>query len=140
MAFVSIGLLHPGDMGAGIGAALVGAGYSVAWASEGRGAASSRRAAGAGLVDVHSVGAMVERCDLIVSVCPPSAALDVSKSVAGFRGTYLDANAIAPETAREVAAVIAGWALCRRRHHRCPAHCHPFDPPLSFGPQGRCGS
>ena len=57
---------------------------------------------------MYSVEAMTESCDLIVSVCPPSAALDVARQVAavGFGGTYLDANAIAPATAREVAAVL----------------------------------
>jgi 3-hydroxyisobutyrate dehydrogenase-like beta-hydroxyacid dehydrogenase len=108
VAFTSIGLLHPGEMGAGIGATLVSAGHRVSWASSGRGASSARRAAAAGLFDVHSVEAMTESCDLIVSVCPPSAALDVARQVAGFGfdGTYLDANAIAPATAREVAAVL----------------------------------
>jgi hypothetical protein len=43
MTFVSIELLHPGDTGAGIGAALVGAGLHVSWASEGRGPATARR-------------------------------------------------------------------------------------------------
>jgi 3-hydroxyisobutyrate dehydrogenase-like beta-hydroxyacid dehydrogenase len=106
MAFTSIGLLHPGEMGAGIGATLVSAGHRVSWASSGRGASSARRAAAAGLFDVYSVEAMAESCDLIISVCPPSAALDVARQVAGFGGTYLDANAIAPATAREVAALL----------------------------------
>ena len=106
MTFSSIGLLHPGEMGAGIGAALVRTGHRVSWASSGRGTSSARRAAAAGLVDVHSVEAMTESCDFIISVCPPSAALDVARQVAGFSGTYLDANAIAPGTAREIAAMV----------------------------------
>jgi 3-hydroxyisobutyrate dehydrogenase-like beta-hydroxyacid dehydrogenase len=106
VAFSSIGLLHPGEMGAGIGATLVRTGHRVSWASSGRGTSSVRRAAAAGLVDVHSVEAMAESCDLIISVCPPSAALDVARQVAGFSGTYLDANAIAPRTARQVATVV----------------------------------
>jgi 3-hydroxyisobutyrate dehydrogenase-like beta-hydroxyacid dehydrogenase len=106
VTFSSIGLLHPGEMGAGIGATLVRTGHRVSWASSGRGTSSVRRAAAAGLVDVHSVEAMAESCDLIISVCPPSAAVDVAKQVAGFDGTYLDANAIAPSTARHVAAVV----------------------------------
>jgi len=106
VAFSSIGLLHPGEMGAGIGATLVSAGHQVSWASSGRGASSARRAGAAGLVDVHTVEAMAQSCDLIISVCPPSAALAVARHVAGFGGTYLDANAIAPATAREVADVV----------------------------------
>jgi 3-hydroxyisobutyrate dehydrogenase-like beta-hydroxyacid dehydrogenase len=46
--------------------------------------------------------------DIIVSVCPPHAALDVAWAVHGFAGIYLDANAIAPGTAREVAQLITG--------------------------------
>jgi 3-hydroxyisobutyrate dehydrogenase-like beta-hydroxyacid dehydrogenase len=109
VAFSSIGLLHPGEMGAAIGAALVRAGHTVAWASTGRSTPSARRASEAGLVDVRSIAAMVERCDLIISVCPPHAATDVAHQVAGFRGTYVDANAVSPRTAREIAAtVVAG--------------------------------
>jgi 3-hydroxyisobutyrate dehydrogenase-like beta-hydroxyacid dehydrogenase len=108
VAFSSIGLLHPGEMGAAIGAALVRAGHTVSWASNGRSEASARRAAAAGLVDVGSVEAVAQGCDLILSVCPPHAALDLARQVAGLRygGTYVDANAIAPQTAREIATVV----------------------------------
>ncbi len=41
-----------------------------------------------------------------MSICPPHAALDVARAVSGFEGTYVDANAISPATARKVAAVI----------------------------------
>src|SRR5271155_3043522 len=69
----SIGLLHPGEMGAGIGAVLVRSGYRVTWASSGRREQSVERARVAGLVDVESVAAIRERSDLVVSVCPPHA-------------------------------------------------------------------
>jgi len=47
---------------------------------------------------------------VIVSVCPPHAALDVARRVAGagFEGVYVDANAISPATAREVAGIVEG--------------------------------
>jgi 3-hydroxyisobutyrate dehydrogenase-like beta-hydroxyacid dehydrogenase len=106
MALEPIGLLHPGEMGAGVGAVLVEAGHAVTWASSGRGPASVRRAASAGLVDVGSVGAMIDDCALILSICPPAHALEVALQVAGFSGLYVDANAIAPATARRVAEVI----------------------------------
>jgi 3-hydroxyisobutyrate dehydrogenase-like beta-hydroxyacid dehydrogenase len=106
MEIGSVGLLHPGEMGAGIGAALVSAGYEVRWASVGRRPASRRRAEAAGFIDVGSVEAIASTCDLVMSVCPPAAALDVARQVTGFKGLYLDANAIAPGTAREVARVI----------------------------------
>src|SRR6266702_390283 len=42
-----------------------------------------------------------------VAVCPPTAALDVAREVTGFGGIYLDANAISPATAGEVARIVA---------------------------------
>ena len=46
-----------------------------------------------------------------MSVCPPHAALDIARQVAGFGGVYVDANAISPATAREVAGIVeAGGA------------------------------
>ena len=111
MPIESIGLLHPGEMGAGIGAVLVRSGYRVTWASSGRREQSVERAHVAGLVDVESVEAIRERSGLVVAVCPPHAALDVAKRISGFKGIYLDANAIAPATACEVADLVeAGGA------------------------------
>ncbi|HEY2563125.1 MAG TPA: DUF1932 domain-containing protein [Acidimicrobiales bacterium] len=108
MAVDTIGLLHPGEMGAGVGAALVEAGYTVTWASAGRSSASAHRAATANLVDLGTVEALIDRCQLIMSICPPTHAVQVANAVAGFSGVYLDANAIAPATARRVANVIEG--------------------------------
>jgi 3-hydroxyisobutyrate dehydrogenase-like beta-hydroxyacid dehydrogenase len=49
---------------------------------------------------------MAERADVILSICPPHAALDVAWAVQGFSGLFVDANAIAPATAREIAGMI----------------------------------
>jgi 3-hydroxyisobutyrate dehydrogenase-like beta-hydroxyacid dehydrogenase len=101
-----IGLLNPGEMGAAVGRCLTGAGHQVLWASDGRGPDTSARAEQAGLTDVRSVRRMGAEADVIMSICPPHAALDVAWAVHGFTGLYLDANAIAPDTAREVAKLI----------------------------------
>ena len=53
----------------------------------------------AGLTGVP-FGGMVTRSEVIVSVCPPHAARDVARQVAGFGGLYLDANAISPAIAK----------------------------------------
>ena len=107
MAAATVGLLHPGEMGAAVGAVLRGRGDRVVWASKGRTAETRERAEEAGLEDAGSVEELVSRSDVILSVCPPHAALEVAGAVAGFRGVFVDANAIAPGTAREVEAVIA---------------------------------
>jgi 3-hydroxyisobutyrate dehydrogenase-like beta-hydroxyacid dehydrogenase len=107
MTEATIGLLHPGEMGAAVGKCLAGAGHRVLWVPEGRGAATRERAEAAGLTGV-TVAEIIARSDVILSVCPPHAALDVARLVAGFGGLYLDANAIAPATAAEVAAIVTG--------------------------------
>jgi 3-hydroxyisobutyrate dehydrogenase-like beta-hydroxyacid dehydrogenase len=108
---ITIGLLHPGEMGAAIGAALVGGGHRVLWASAGRSAQSAARAEAAELVDAGTVSALADGSDVILSVIPPAEATTVAAQVAGFSGLYVDANAISPETARSVAGIIvAGGA------------------------------
>ena len=105
------GVLHPGEMGAAVGGCLTGQGHQVLWASQGRGPASAARAAGAGLTDAGTPASLAARADVILSICPPHAALAVARSVAGFRGVYVDANAVSPATTREVGrAVTAGGA------------------------------
>jgi 3-hydroxyisobutyrate dehydrogenase-like beta-hydroxyacid dehydrogenase len=66
---MTIGLLHPGEMGAAIGEALRASGQTVLWASAGRGAVTAERADGAGLEDVGSIEELSRRSDVILSVC-----------------------------------------------------------------------
>ncbi|MGO8957596.1 MAG: DUF1932 domain-containing protein [Streptosporangiaceae bacterium] len=95
-------------MGAAVGQCLTGAGYRVLWASDGRSPQTAARAAAAGLTDVGTGRKVAAEAGIILSVCPPHAALDVAWAVHGFTGLYLDANAISPDTAREVAQLITG--------------------------------
>ena len=104
MGETTIGLLHPGEMGAAVGKCLAGAGHQVLWDPEGRSAATKERAEAAGLTGV-ALAEIIARSDVIISVCPPHAALDVARLVTSFRGLYLDANAVSPGTARQVAAI-----------------------------------
>src|SRR5439155_490546 len=95
---------HPGEMGSAVGDALRSAGHTVLWASEGRSAETVARAAG--FEDAGTTDELARRSDVILSVCPPHAALDVARSVAGFEGVYVDANAVSPATAREIGAAV----------------------------------
>jgi 3-hydroxyisobutyrate dehydrogenase-like beta-hydroxyacid dehydrogenase len=104
---VRVGLLHPGEMGAAIGALLVAHGHEVLWLPDGRSDATARRAATAGLTSANSF----ENADVILSVCPPHAALDIARSLQGTRALVIDANAISPMTASRVGEVIGErWA------------------------------
>jgi 3-hydroxyisobutyrate dehydrogenase-like beta-hydroxyacid dehydrogenase len=95
-------------MGSMVGAAARANGLRVLWASEGRSAPTRERAAAAGLEDAKSIGLLIAASQVIASVCPPHAAADLAREVAGrgFTGTYVDANAISPETAREIGGII----------------------------------
>jgi len=103
----TVGLLHPGEMGAAVGGCLVSAGHEVLWDPAGRSRASTGRALAAELTGV-ALPALVSRSAVIFSVCPPHAALDVARQVAaaGFAGVYVDANAVSVATASQVASVV----------------------------------
>jgi len=101
-------------MGVTVASATMSCGHEVRWVADGRSPETADRAAAAGLTTCAELVDGVRDADVVVSVCPPAAVLDVARSVAatGFTGIYLDANAIAPSTARQVAAV-AGDAGAR---------------------------
>ena len=105
MAERTVGLLHPGEMGAAVGAVLRRSGVPVRWASGGRSEGTRERAEAAGLEDAVSV-AELAAADVVLSICPPHAALETARSLGPFEGLYVDANAIAPATTREVAEVV----------------------------------
>ena len=101
---MKIGILNPGKMGFAVAKTMVNSGQDVYWASNGRSAETRQRAEAAGLHELTTLMQLAERCEAIVSVCPPHAAQDVAQSVieTGFQGIYLDANAIAPRTANAI--------------------------------------
>jgi 3-hydroxyisobutyrate dehydrogenase-like beta-hydroxyacid dehydrogenase len=101
-------LLHPGEMGAAIGACLAGRGAKAVCALAGRSEATRLRAKSAGIDDLGTLRRALHGAEIVISVCPPHGALALAREVAarGFRGVYVDANAIAPATAREVGRVL----------------------------------
>jgi 3-hydroxyisobutyrate dehydrogenase-like beta-hydroxyacid dehydrogenase len=108
MGELTIGLLQPGEMGAAVGQCLTAVGYEVLWVPEGRSAETAARAGAAGLTAADGLADLVRRADIVLSIAPPHAAVGIARQVAGFGGIYVDANAISPATAREVAAIVEG--------------------------------
>lgn len=100
----SIGFLHPGAMGVSLAAAGIRAGHEAWWVSAGRSAETRRRAEEHGLREARDLAELVGRCDAIVGVCPPHAAGELARAVlaCGWRGLYVDANAISPARARAI--------------------------------------
>jgi 3-hydroxyisobutyrate dehydrogenase-like beta-hydroxyacid dehydrogenase len=102
-------------MGASVGAALVGNGQRVCWASSGRSAATAQRAAAAGLVDAADLAGVLAEAEVVLSVCPPHGAEELARAVAESDprpgALYVDANAVAPATALRIRETVedAGW-------------------------------
>lgn len=94
-------MLHPGNMGAALASCVDG---QVFWASEGRSQETATRAREAEIVDLGSLDSIVSAVDVVISVCPPAAAVEVAEQVSGlgFDGLFVDVNAVSPTTARQI--------------------------------------
>jgi 3-hydroxyisobutyrate dehydrogenase-like beta-hydroxyacid dehydrogenase len=105
---MKVAVLHPGSMGSAVGAAAIAGGHECWWASEGRSAATRSRAAADGLLDAVTLAALAARCETALSICPPEFALTTAAAFmrSGFRGLYVDANAVSPATARRIASLV----------------------------------
>jgi 3-hydroxyisobutyrate dehydrogenase-like beta-hydroxyacid dehydrogenase len=104
----NIGILHPGEMGISIAAAVIKSGHQVYWSSQGRSDGTRARAEKHNLVEVDSFPRFCRMCEVILSVCPPHAAEEIARFVleAGFKGLYLDANAISPQRAIRIGQLL----------------------------------
>jgi len=99
-----IGILHPGEMGVSIAASAINSGYQVYWVSSRRSDKTRQRAEKHGLIKVDSLAQICQSNEIVISICPPHASEDVAQAVIehGFKGYYLDANAISPQRAHKI--------------------------------------
>ncbi|MFI2031879.1 DUF1932 domain-containing protein [Streptomyces buecherae] len=104
----TVGILHPGSMGATVAACAATNASAVLWCELGRSIASVERAARFGLTPVATLAELLDRSDILISLCPPSAAEDLARDVAGhrFAGAYVEANAISPTRVQRIAAFL----------------------------------
>lgn len=104
----NVGILHPGAMGISVAAAAQRSGYTVIWCSAGRSSATLQRVKEHKLVEMHSLEKLCQTCEVLISVCPPHAAVNVANEVlaSGFQGIFCDANAIAPDTVRRISGMM----------------------------------
>jgi 3-hydroxyisobutyrate dehydrogenase-like beta-hydroxyacid dehydrogenase len=107
-----VGVLHPGVMGTALGAALKPVAGAVIWAAAGRSHATAKRAEVSDLVGVPDLAELARRSDVVISCCPPSAALDVARAVAAAVGgrsvapLFVDANAVSPGVVRDIGELL----------------------------------
>jgi 3-hydroxyisobutyrate dehydrogenase-like beta-hydroxyacid dehydrogenase len=104
---VTVGIVSPGAMGAAVGRVLVAAGTRVIATVEGRSARTGQLAWGIELMP--TLDDVVAASDIVLSIVPPGAAVDVAGAIAvaasrtGASPVVADLNAIAPATMEVVA-------------------------------------
>jgi 3-hydroxyisobutyrate dehydrogenase-like beta-hydroxyacid dehydrogenase len=107
-----VAIVAPGEMGAAVGARLAERGVKVTTSLAGRSGASAARAERARMVAVAEDDALVAEADYFLSICPPGEAVALAQRFAPSlaRGRkkpiYVDCNAVSPETAAEIGAVL----------------------------------
>jgi 3-hydroxyisobutyrate dehydrogenase-like beta-hydroxyacid dehydrogenase len=108
-----IAVIAPGEMGAGIGQRLRERGARVITSLAGRSAASGTRAERAGMVAASSDDEIVT-AEIVLSVVPPKDAAGLAQRLkpaiarAAKKPIYVDCNAVAPQTALEIGAILDG--------------------------------
>ncbi|MGE7439527.1 NAD(P)-dependent oxidoreductase [Kitasatospora sp. NPDC001175] len=95
-------------MGAAVAACAMSAGARVLWCPAGRSAATIERAQQTGLELVAELFELLERAEVVLSLCPPAAAEDVAREVAEhrFTGVYVEGNAISPSRVKRIADLV----------------------------------
>jgi 3-hydroxyisobutyrate dehydrogenase-like beta-hydroxyacid dehydrogenase len=112
MKLQNIGVVSPGDMGQAVAACLKSSGYAVHTALDGRSKRTRTLAREAGLNDCGTMQKVVETCDVVLSILNPAAAVDNARAAAaamraaGRRCVFVDCNAVAPQTAHEIDAIV----------------------------------
>lgn len=108
-----IAILATGEMGAGVGAALTRAGFTVTTITQGRSAESVQRAAEANMQPRADLPALLADCDIFMSIVPPALALETGAQVAneaktqGLNFTFVECNAISPDHTIEIAKLFS---------------------------------
>ncbi len=105
----TIGILGSGDMGSGVAAAFVEAGYRVVTDLSGRSEHSRMLAGRAGTTDLGSFAAVLDAAELLLSIVPPARAREVAEAVADhgpLSGVFVDCNAVSPGHAAELLDIV----------------------------------
>jgi 3-hydroxyisobutyrate dehydrogenase-like beta-hydroxyacid dehydrogenase len=114
MRIETVGLMTPGDMGQALALQIKARGLTVYTALDRRSERSRALAREAALTDLGTLARLLAECDVVLSVMNPGAALDFAREAAaalrdsGRHTLIVDCNAIAPDTAQEIAGLIEG--------------------------------
>lgn len=104
----TVGILSPGDMGHTVGDVLCQNGLRVVTCLDGRSPRTRQLAQKSGIVNLSTYQQLITEADLILSIMVPAQATAAAETVAkalqkvGTDLTYVDCNAIAPQTVRKI--------------------------------------
>jgi putative dehydrogenase len=110
----TIAIVSPGDMGHAVGSVLRQAGLRVITQLDGRSERTRALAARAGIEEVADDDTLVQSAEILLSILVPAEAVALAERIAramrsaGATPLYVDCNAIAPQTARQVAEIVEG--------------------------------
>jgi 3-hydroxyisobutyrate dehydrogenase-like beta-hydroxyacid dehydrogenase len=110
----TIGVIAMGEMGSATARRLRERGATVVTSLAGRSAASAARAEKAGAIPVATDDEFVAQADFILSIVPPGDAVALAERLApaikrvGRKTVYVDCNAVSPQTAERIGAVLDG--------------------------------
>jgi 3-hydroxyisobutyrate dehydrogenase-like beta-hydroxyacid dehydrogenase len=110
----TIAIMSPGDMGHAVGAALRQGGLRVITRLDGRSRRTRALAAQAGIEEVADDAALVREADMLLAILVPAAAIALAERIAralratGATPLYVECNAIAPQTTRQIAEIVEG--------------------------------
>jgi putative dehydrogenase len=108
-----IAIIAPGEMGSAVGRRLREHSARILTSLAGRSEASAARARGAGFVVIVGDQPLVDEADVILSIVPPGEAVALAERLApalarsARKPIYVDCNAVSPETAERIGAVLA---------------------------------
>src|ERR1700693_5305809 len=109
---ITVAIIAQGSMGAGVGKRLHESGAEVRTLLGGRSAKSAERARAAGMIPAADEKAMLEGADFFLAILPPSEVENLARQLAPAlsalpkKPIYVDCNAISPQTAERVAAIV----------------------------------
>jgi L-threonate 2-dehydrogenase len=110
----TVGVIAMGEMGSATARRLRERGATVITSLVGRSAASAARAEKAGAIPVSTDDEFVAQSDFILSIVPPGDAVALAERLApaiqraGRKTVYVDCNAVSPQTAERIGAVLDG--------------------------------
>jgi L-threonate 2-dehydrogenase len=109
---ITVAVIAQGSMGSGVGKRLCESGAEVRTLLSGRSPASAERARAAGMQPAPDERALLLGADFFLSILPPGEAENIARQLAPAlssldkKPVYVDCNAVSPQTAERVAAIV----------------------------------